>query len=331
MTDLRTDDIDKRLINLLQVDFPLEAEPFAVIGQHLGITEEEVISRIQQLKAKGIVRLIGPVLEARKLGYQTTLVAMSVPVEKLKKSEKTIADHPAVSHAYEREHRLNLWITFAAPAQADIEGEIGKLATTVESTQAFSLPALKLFKIGAYFGMGSEGDDVEEALPARQAVAMPQPILLTSREKLLLNVIQQDLPLVHKPFSCMADSTGLKVNDLLTCCSSLLEKGIMRRYSASINHRNAGYRANAMVCWLAPSVMVEKAGNEMAKMKQVSHCYERKTCNSWPYNLYAMLHARSREICSGLIQELSTRTGLKEYLVLFSTCELKKTRIKYSL
>ena len=331
MTELRTDDLDKQLINLLQVDFPLTAEPFAAMGQRLGISEDEVISRIQQLKAKGIVRLIGPVMEARKLGYQTTLVAMSVPAEKLKKAEKVITAHPAVSHAYEREHRLNLWVTFATPAGADIDSEIKELAAAVESSEWFSLPALRVFKIGAYFGMGSEGEDVEEPLPGKRSGAIPGPASLTAREIGVLNALQQDLPLVHRPFTHMAGDAGLKVEAFLTQCGSLIERGVLRRYSASINHRNAGYRANAMVCWLAPSAIVEKAGNQMADIRQVSHCYERSTNAGWPYNLYSMLHARSREICNGHIEELSRTTGLKDYLVLFSTREFKKTRIKYTL
>jgi DNA-binding Lrp family transcriptional regulator len=331
MVDLRTDEMDKKLINLLQVDFPLVAEPFSVLGERLSISEDDVISRIQVLKAKGIVRLIGPVMEARKLGFQTTLVAMSVPSEKMKKTEIIIAAHPAVSHAYEREHRLNLWVTFAAPAQTDIENEINQLAIAVESSESFSLPALKLFKIGAYFGMGNNGDDSEEALPGQQTGALPGRIALTTEEKLALNVLQQDLPLIHSPFTDMAAGAGLKVEAFLAVCGSLLKRGALRRYSASINHRNAGYKANAMTCWLAPPAAVEKAGNEMAKMRQVSHCYERKTHALWPYNLYSMLHARSRETCNELIGELSRRTGLDKYLVLFSTREFKKTRIKYNL
>lgn len=331
MTEPRTDDLDKKLINLLQVDFPLTEEPFFTMGQHLEISEEEVIRRIHQLKTKGIVRLIGPVMEARKLGYQTTLVAMSVPAEKLTNAEQIITVHPAVSHAYEREHDLNLWVTFAALAGADMESEIKRLAKMIESSEWFSLPALRVFKIGAYFGMGSEDYEADEPLPEKRSGAMPGPVLLTDKDKRVLNALQQDLPLVHLPFTTIADSAGLKVEDLLTQCSSLLERGVLRRYSASINHRNAGYRANAMVCWLTPQGMVEKAGNQMSDVRQVSHCYERKTYERWPYNLYSMLHARSRELCNEIIKELSLRTGLKNYLVLFSTREFKKTRIKYAL
>lgn len=329
MADLRTDELDKKLINLLQVDFPLTAEPFAMMGQRLGLSEAEVIRHIQQLKERKIVRLIGPVLEARKLGYQTTLVAMSVPQGKLEKAEETIAAHPAVSHGYERDHHFNLWITFAAPAQVDIEKEIGKLTAVVESRESFSLPALRVFKIGAYFGMGGEDDEADMMPPGKRPGALPGNVVLTQQEKLVLNALQLDLPLVHRPFTDIAGMAGLKEDALLKQCGSLLERGIIRRYSASINHRNAGYRANAMTCWLTPSNMVEKAANEMAQVRQVSHCYERKTNPIWPYNLYTMLHARSHEICRKLIGDLSSRTGLNEYVVLFSTREFKKTRIRY--
>lgn len=329
MTDLRTDDITRKLINLLQVDFPLTATPFAAMSERLGISESDIIRRIYELKQKDIVRLIGPVMEARKLGYQTTLVAMSVPINKMKKAEKAIVAHPSVSHAYERKHRFNLWVTFAAPEDFDIDNEISRLSFAAGSDETLSLPALRVFKIGAYFGMGSEGDESEVALPGKTVKAMPRKVTLTSQEKLVLNILQQDLPLVHKPFTGMAKSAGLKTSDFLAVCGSLLERGVLRRYSASINHHNAGYRANAMICWLAPASEVERCGKIMADMRQVSHCYERKTYVSWPYNLYTMVHARSHEACRELIKELSDSTGLDDYLVLFSTREFKKTRIKY--
>lgn len=329
MADLRADDITRKMINLLQIDFPLTAMPFAVIAERLGIKESAVIRHIYELKQKDIVRLIGPVIEARKLGYQTTLVAMNVPSNKLKRAEEVISAHPSVSHAYEREHHFNMWVTFAAPASFSMDREIVRLSDAVGSDETMSLPALRVFKIGAYFGMGSEDDESGYPLPGRTNKSLPRKVVLTPQEKLVLNILQQDLPLVHRPFTEMAKSAGLKTSDFLAVCSSLLERGVLRRYSASINHHKAGYQANAMTCWLAPASAVERCGNIMADMRQVSHCYERRTYSSWPYNLYTMLHARSREACRTLIQELSEKTGLDNYLVLFSTREFKKTRIKY--
>lgn len=329
MNHTPTDNTDKKLINLLQVDFPLTPTPFADMGIRLGLSEAEVIDHIKSLKARGVIRLIGPVVEARKLDYQTTLVAMSVPTGKLKQAENIIRAHPSISHAYEREHHLNLWITFAAPATANIDDRIHNLAARIGNTEMLILPVLRVFKIGAYFDIGSNDEDGDEPLAGLSDKALSGSASLTTEEKLALNILQQDLPLIPRPFTEMAANAGMNTDVFLGVCRSLLERGVLRRYSASVNHRNAGYRANAMVCWLVSTNGIEKAGSIMAQVKQVSHCYERKTCPSWPYNLYTMVHASARKACHDIIGELSRRTELNEYIILFSTRELKKTRIKY--
>ena len=114
------DSIDKKLLNLVQVEFPLTKEPYANLGLQLGIDRDEVIYRIEQLKAKGFLRQISPVLDARSLGYQTTLVAMRVAKTQLDKAERLIGEHLGVSHGYERDHYFNLWFTLAVPAGVDI-------------------------------------------------------------------------------------------------------------------------------------------------------------------------------------------------------------------
>ena len=107
--------IDRKLLNLLQAEFPLSREPYTDLGLRLGIDRDEVIHRIEQLKAKGIIRQISPVLDARSLGYQTTLVAMRVAESQLDKAAQLIMEHPGVSHGYERNHHFNLWFTLAIP------------------------------------------------------------------------------------------------------------------------------------------------------------------------------------------------------------------------
>ena len=109
------DEIDKRLVNLLQVRFPIEREPFDTLGGLLGISGEQVISRIEGLKDKGIVRLISPVFDARSLGYQITLVAANVPENRLDMAGETLSGHPGIGHCYRRDHGINLWATLAIP------------------------------------------------------------------------------------------------------------------------------------------------------------------------------------------------------------------------
>ncbi len=310
---MKLNSLEPRLLDIVQAEFPLSGEPYAELGRRLGISPDEVIERIRQLKAKGIIREIGPVLDSRRLGYQTTLVAMKVSQDYLAKASQIINEHPGVSHGYEREHRFNLWFTLSLPPQADLEAEIQRLSQAIGAETAFSLPVLKQFKIGTHLGGGG----------------LPQPVRLSATERRVINELQNDLPLVSAPFNTIAARLNMDLAEFLARCQSLLPRGVMRRFGASVNHREVGFRANAMACWVAPSEMVDAAAQKLARLSEVSHCYERKTNPLWRYNLFAMIHGHTRKACREIADRVSGETGLKDYVLLFSTREIKKKRVKY--
>jgi DNA-binding Lrp family transcriptional regulator len=325
---MQLDMSDRKLLNQIQTAFPLTGEPFAELARLLGTGADEVTGSIARLKEAGVIRLIGPVLDSGSLGYQTTLVAMRVKEANLERAEEVIAGHPGVSHGYEREHRFNVWFTLALPAASDIETELQKLTYATGADIALSLPAVKTFKIGAYFDMDVDGQTApaahREGLPTRR-------VELSGADRLIINELQQDLALVPAPFSLMAERAGMDLEQFLAGCRSLQERGIMRRFSASINHRNAGFTANAMSCWAVSTDKLDMAGQKLASMKEVSHCYQRKTNRRWHYNLFAMIHGRRRERCREIAEKVSHQTGLSNYALLYSTKEFKKTRVRYAV
>ena len=323
---MQLDISDRRLLNLIQTDFPVTREPFTSLAQRLGTSIDEVMQRITRLKEEGIIRMIGPVIDSRSLGFHTTLVAMKVADANLEKAEQVIAIHQGVSHGYEREHRFNVWFTLALPPASDIDTELQKLTQSTGAEIAFSLPAIKVFKIGAYFDMDENGQTGPTA--QRKSVLTSQ-VELSSADRLIINELQQDIALVPAPFFAMAERVGMDTEQFLTGCRSLQRHGVIRRFSASINHRNAGFTANAMSCWAAPPDKIDAAGHKLALLKEVSHCYERKTNHLWQYNLFAMIHGRSREKCQEIAEKVSDETSLNDYALLYSTKEFKKTRVKY--
>jgi len=119
--------------------------------------------------------------------------------------------------------------------------------------------------------------------------------------------------------------------DFLTHVTDLLQRGIMRRYGAAVNHRRAGFKANALTCWKVPKPIVDAAGKKLSSFTEVSHCYERKTNPQWQYNLFAMIHGRSWKACQETAIRASNDLGLTDYIQLFSTREFKKTRVNYLL
>jgi siroheme decarboxylase len=326
MPDRALDAISQRLLGLLQSEFPMTPEPYADLGAKLGIAGAEVISRIEQMKAAGIVRLISPVLDARRLGYQSTLVALRIGKDHTTGAERFIAGHPGISHGYEREHRFNIWVTLSVPPGGDLKSELKELSSRTGAEAIFSLAAVRVFKLRTNFGADEEGA-ADSGPDDNTGLSIKADLSPGDRE--IVNVLQQDLPLSNNPFAPIAASLGISVDLLLNSSRSLLERGIIRRYGASINHYNAGYKANAMTCWQVPAGSVERTGRKLAELKQVSHCYERETNELWHYNVFAMVHSQTKAACLRVIEKISADTGISNYATLFSTREFKKTRVTY--
>ena len=326
---MRLDSIDQRLLGLLQAKFPLTAEPYTELGLSLGVAEGEVIHRIEQMKSKGLVRQISPVLDARRLGYKTTLIAMRVGETHLDQAAKFLTEHASVSHAYEREHQFNLWFTLAAPDTVDTDSELLRLADVIEAEAAFALPAVKVFKLRTYFS--SDENDQPEVPAGTPNGFTRQSVYLSPIDREVINELQQDLPLISRPFAKMSARLRTDEEKFLTQCQSLLSRGIIRRFGASINHRGVGFAANAMTCWAVPAEKVEVMADKLVPLRQVSHCYERKTNPEWHYNLFAMIHGHTREQCQEIAERVSLETGLTDYVLLFSTREFKKIRVIYQV
>jgi DNA-binding Lrp family transcriptional regulator len=332
--NMEMDSLDKQLLNIIQAEFPLVREPFSALGLSLGIAGDEIIRRIEGLKADGIIRLIGPVFNPKKLGYQTTLVAAKVPLERLETAGRIISENQMVSHCYQRDHDFNLWFTLAVPADMDVEAEVFKLGNTFKPETILNLPAMKTFKIGVYFKLGERNPDL--SLPAKRGNLSPAPRhdhKLSAIDRAVVNALQRDLPLSERPFDLISAKVPMDTDKFLSHCQTLLQHGIMRRFSASLNNYRLGYTANAMLCWKVPSDMVNKTGEKIATFPEVSHCYERRPNRLWPYNLFAMTHAHSNENCLAVTDKICSQTGLNrnETLLLFSTKEIKKTRVQYKV
>lgn len=141
----------------------------------------------------------------------------------------------------------------------------------------------------------------------------------------LLKIAQEGIELTQRPYLLMAEQLGISEAEVIQRLKSLEERGVIRRFAATIGHRALGIVANAMIAWNVPPSEVERTGELFASSGDVTHCYERGTAPDWPYNLYTMVHARCKEDCLKIASQLSKASGIKEYRVLFSEKEYKKT------
>ncbi len=150
--------LDRRLLDALQEELPLVPRPFAVLGERLGISEEEVLERLKALKEAGILRHLGASLDSRRLGYVTTLCAVVAPPERAEAVAREIARRPEVTHCYLRRHRLNIWFTLVARDSAEVE-EILKDIARQTGFEPRHFPATQMFKLRATFRLH---DDVNK-------------------------------------------------------------------------------------------------------------------------------------------------------------------------
>lgn len=145
------DDLDRRLLEMVQEEFPLKARPFLALGEALGIGEEEAIRRAGRLRDLGIIRRIGPVLDMRRLGFSGVLVALPVSDGKMEEVAQIVNGFQEISHNYLRpnETRFNMWFTISA-SQARIEEILSEIKEKTGLDQLV-LPTERIFKIGVRF------------------------------------------------------------------------------------------------------------------------------------------------------------------------------------
>jgi len=153
--------------------------------------------------------------------------------------------------------------------------------------------------------------------------------MLSELDKAIIGLISRDIPLTKKPFKDLANKLGIDERILIGRIKSFKAGGLMRKFSASLNHRKIGFRYNAMVVWNVPDRSVREAGNIMASYESVSHCYERRRAPEWDYNLYSMIHGRTKSECIEAVRGISKKIGCNDYRILFSSKEYKKTGVKY--
>lgn len=151
----------------------------------------------------------------------------------------------------------------------------------------------------------------------------------SEKEKRILSIVQADLPDGPEPFAEVARQAGATVEEVLELLRGMKERGEIRRFGATLRHQKAGYGSNAMVAWFVDDEDMERIGTFMADRPEISHCYHRINCMDWPYNLYTMVHAKSREECDAAVAELVRLTGLDDYDILESRREFKKTSMRY--
>ena len=154
---------------------------------------------------------------------------------------------------------------------------------------------------------------------------------LDAIDRAIVRATQAGLPLCAQPYHAVAERVGVDPDEVMARMRRMLAAGIIRRIGAVPNHYRLGYRANGMSVWDVPDEQITELGRRVGALPFVSHCYRRpRRLPEWPYNLFAMVHGRTRDEVEAQVAEIAALLGdaARRHDVLYSTRILKKTGLR---
>ena len=148
-------------------------------------------------------------------------------------------------------------------------------------------------------------------------------------ERKILAVLQGGFPRSQTPYKDMAELVGIDTKRLLEVLEHWKREGKLRRIGSIVDHFKVGLSAGAMVAWRVESERIEQVGTTLAGFKEVTHAYERKIAENWPYNLYTMVHGADIQEVEQIVERMSQAAGESDYRILTTKKELKKVPPTY--
>lgn len=303
------------LIDCWQRGFPFVERPFAVVGGSVGLDEQETIGAFDHLLREQIISRIGAVVRPHTVGA-SMLAAIQVPAECLDQVAAAVSAEPLVNHNYARTHRLNLWFVVAGPTAESVTHTIKRIETKT-GLAVVELPLIQAYHLDLGFALNGAGP--AGRLCARDLASGYAP---EACDRALLAVIEDGLPLVPQPYEAVARMIGVGEGEVIRRLEALSDAGVVTRFGCVVRHRRLGYTANAMAVWDVSDEKIDTVARLFVGHPQVTLCYRRpRRPPLWPYNLFCMVHAKTKSDAYAVIDDLSliADTGLNAQAVLFST------------
>jgi len=149
------DDLDRRILDALQYDFPLSERPYEVLAERLGLDADVLWHRVEHMVEQGVIRRLGASIDSRKLGYCGTLAAVRVTPDLVERAAEVIGRYPEVTHSYLRDHEFNIWFTIIARDDRRIENVLDEIRgeLLLDPSSVLNLPMMRMFKLDARFNV----------------------------------------------------------------------------------------------------------------------------------------------------------------------------------
>lgn len=294
-------DTDLPLLDACQRGFPLSPRPYAELAARLGTTEAGLLALLEHARRVGVLGRVGAVFAPGAVGA-STLAALAVPPARLDAVAARVGRHREVNHNYAREHHYSLWFVVAASTRGRVDQVLATIADDCRHP-LLDLPLEREYHIDLGFAL--DGADAPRTPPPPVA-----PQALADDERALVAALGDGLALAPRPYARLANRCGRDEAWVLATLARWLEQGVIRRLGAVLRHRELGYTANAMCVWQVAPEQRDALGARLAQDPAVRLCYARPPRPLWPYNLFAMVHGKSRDATCATVAALAARHGL---------------------
>ena len=300
MPDASTD-IDRRLMDGWQRDLPLVPRPFEVMARALDLDEDEVIARLARLREAGKVSRVGGTCRPNTAGA-STLAAVAAPDDRIETVAAAIGGMDGVNHSYLRENDWNIWFVATGPDRAHVDATLDAVRRRT-GLEVLDLPLVRPFNVDLGFRL-------DGAAPAPRARDADMGALVDG-DRPILQALSEGLEITARPYGALARTLGRDETEIIDRVDALLEAGLIGRLGVIVRHRPLGWTSNAMVVWNVPEDRIPAAGEVLRSEPGVTLCYQRRPePRSWPYNLYCMIHARSRDEALETLQRAEAAAAL---------------------
>lgn len=319
-------DLTNEILLRIQKNFPLVEKPFSQIAKELNTDENTILKILKEQKEQKIIRQTSAIFDTKKLGYRSSLVAFEIDEKDIDSAVEILNAHPGISHNYERNHSFNIWFTIAVAPNSilGLDKSIEILAKNTKAKDYVVLPTLKLFKISVKLDTTNRENKQEDVVKRSF-----KELELTHYHYKIIKLLQKDISFESEPFKKIIDELNISYEELFKVLKDFIESGVMRRFASILNHRKAGFNANAMVVWNIDEKNADSIGEIAASFSAVSHCYLRPKYPKWQYNLFTMIHGKSVDDTLETINSIASKIEFKDKMALYSSREFKKVRIVY--
>ena len=308
-------DFDKELLNLLQAGLEPIGKPFALIAQQLASNEATVLGATIRLCEAGYIKRISATIDHSRLGKTSALVTAHVAQELVEDVGSAVSGLEGVSHNYIRDHYFNLWFTLQGASLDEMNHTIDPIAKRY-GIEFHILPAITTFKLDVRFDAKSSGRRLLASRANPVLIETGEPVELSPQQVATIRKLQQPLAIVSEPFDDIWQIAGL------------ITSGVIKRIGAVVDYRKLGFAANAMFVCEVKESDIHRIGQALAKLENVSHCYQRPAFENWPYNLFAMLHGPDMQSLGETVSTFTKEHAIVSFALLQTIKELKKTPVR---